>query len=86
MHMMSRDHLAAASGIVGAAGPLACGFALANQHLRPGRVAVAFFGEGAANQGMLLESLNLAALWNLPVVFVIEDMQVRVSSLLHCVV
>ncbi len=73
MHMFSREHLAASSGIVGAAGPMAAGFALAAQYLRPGRVAVAFFGEGAMNQGMLMESLNLAVAWNLPVVFVCKD-------------
>ncbi len=73
MHMFSREHLAASSGIVGASGPLGAGFALAAQHLRPGSVAVAFFGEGAMNQGMLMESLNLAAAWSLPVVFVCKD-------------
>jgi pyruvate dehydrogenase E1 component alpha subunit len=73
MHLFSREHLAASSGIVGAAGPAAAGFALAAQYLRPGTVAVAFFGDGATNQGMLLESLNLAAAWNLPVLFVCKD-------------
>jgi pyruvate dehydrogenase E1 component alpha subunit len=80
MHMMSREYLAASSGIVGAAGPMACGFALAHQHLRPNRIAVAFFGEGAANQGMLLESLNLAACWKLPVVFVCKDNGMAIST------
>ena len=73
MHLFSREHLAASSGIVGAAGPTATGFALAAQYLRPGAIAVAFFGEGAANQGMLLESMNLATVWNLPVLFVCKD-------------
>ncbi|MBN1642324.1 MAG: thiamine pyrophosphate-dependent dehydrogenase E1 component subunit alpha [Anaerolineae bacterium] len=73
MHMFSRDHLAASSGIVGASGPAATGFALAAQSLRPGAIAVAFFGEGAMNEGMLLESLNLAACWELPVLFVCKD-------------
>jgi pyruvate dehydrogenase E1 component alpha subunit len=73
MHLYSKDHLAATSGIVGAAGPAACGFALAHQHLRPGKVAVAFFGEGAMNQGMLMEAMNLAAVWELPVLFVCRD-------------
>ena len=80
MHLMSRDHLAAASGIVGAAGPMACGFALAHQHLRPDRVAVAFFGEGATNQGMLLESFNLAVCWTLPVVFVCKDNGMAITT------
>lgn len=73
MHLFSRDHLAASSGIVGASGPAATGFALAAQALRPGTIAIAFFGEGAMNQGMLMESLNLASVWALPVVFVCKD-------------
>ena len=73
MHLFSRAHLAASSGIVGSAGPAAAGFALAAQHLRPGSIAVAFFGDGAMNQGMLMESLNLAAVWKLPVLFVCKD-------------
>lgn len=73
MHLFSQEHLAACSGIVGASGPAAAGFALSAQYLRPGSVAVAFFGEGAMNQGMLLESLNLAAVRALPVLFVCKD-------------
>lgn len=73
MHLFSPEHRAASSGIVGAAGPTAAGFALAAQLLRPGSLAVAFFGEGAINQGMLLESFNLAAAWKLPVLFVCKD-------------
>ncbi len=80
MHLMSRDHLAAASGIVGASGPLACGFALAHQRLKRDRVAIAFFGEGAMNQGMLLESLNLAACWRLPVLFVCKDNGMAITT------
>ncbi len=73
MHLFSQDHLAASSGIVGAVGPAAAGFALAAQHLRPGAIAVAFFGDGAMNQGMLMEAMNLASVWNLPVLFVCKD-------------
>lgn len=73
MHMFDPERSAASSGIVGAAGPAACGFAMAHQQRGEGRVAVAFFGEGAANQGMLLESWNLAVAWRLPVVFVCKD-------------
>ena len=68
-----RDHLAASSGIVGAAAPQATGCALAAQHLRPERLSVAYFGDGAMNQCKVLESLNLAATWSLPVVFVCKD-------------
>lgn len=73
MHLFAPQALAASDGIVGAGAGLACGFALAARRLRPGRVAVAFFGEGAMNQGALMEALNLAVVWNLPVVFVCKD-------------
>ncbi|HOC42387.1 MAG TPA: thiamine pyrophosphate-dependent dehydrogenase E1 component subunit alpha [Thermoanaerobaculales bacterium] len=80
MHLFSKEHLAASSGIVGSSGPLACGFALAHQQLRPDRVAVAFFGEGAMNQGMLLECLNLAGSWRLPVLFVCKDNGMAITT------
>jgi pyruvate dehydrogenase E1 component alpha subunit len=80
MHLFSKEHLAASSGIVGAAGPAAAGFALANRYLRPGKVALAFFGEGAMNQGMLLESMNLAVVWRLPVVFICKDNQWAITT------
>jgi TPP-dependent pyruvate/acetoin dehydrogenase alpha subunit len=73
MHLFSKEHLAASSGIVGASGPAAAGFALAAQYLRPGTVAVAFFGEGSMNQGMMLEAMNLSAAWGLPALFVCKD-------------
>jgi pyruvate dehydrogenase E1 component alpha subunit len=73
MHLFSPEHLAASSGIVGASGPAAVGFALAGRHLQPGAVSVAFFGEGAMNEGMLMEALNLAVAWHLPVLFVCKD-------------
>jgi pyruvate dehydrogenase E1 component alpha subunit len=73
MHLFSKEHLTASSGIVGAGGPAAAGFALSAQYLHPGAIAVAFFGEGAMNQGMLMESMNLASAWNLPVLFVCKN-------------
>lgn len=73
MHLLSPSLRAAASGIVGAPGPLACGFGLAIRRERRGGVAVAFFGDGAVNEGMLMESLNLGVVWRLPVVFVCKD-------------
>jgi TPP-dependent pyruvate/acetoin dehydrogenase alpha subunit len=73
MHLFSQEHLAASSGIVGAAGPAAVGFALSAQYSQPGAIAVSFFGEGAMNQGMLMESMNLASAWKLPVLFVCKD-------------
>jgi len=80
MHLFVPELLAASSGIVGASGPAACGFALANQHLRPGKIAIAFFGEAAMNQGMLMESINLAAAWSLPVVFVCKDNGMAITT------
>jgi TPP-dependent pyruvate/acetoin dehydrogenase alpha subunit len=80
MHLFSKEHLAASSGIVGASGPAAAGFALAAQYLRPGTLSVAFFGDGAMNQGMLLESLNLAAAWKLPVLFVCKDNHMAITT------
>jgi pyruvate dehydrogenase E1 component alpha subunit len=62
-----------ANGIVGGGPPLICGRALASKQLGTGGVAVAFFGDGASNQGTTLESLNLATVWNLPAIFVAEN-------------
>jgi Pyruvate/2-oxoglutarate dehydrogenase complex, dehydrogenase (E1) component, eukaryotic type, alpha subunit len=62
-----------ANGIVGGGPPLICGRALASKHKGDGGVAVAFFGDGASNQGTTLESLNLATVWNLPAIFVAEN-------------
>jgi pyruvate dehydrogenase E1 component alpha subunit len=62
-----------ANGIVGGGYPLACGAALTAKMHGSGAVAICFFGDGAANQGTFHESVNLAAIWNLPVVFVCEN-------------
>jgi TPP-dependent pyruvate/acetoin dehydrogenase alpha subunit len=62
-----------ANGIVGAGAPLVCGAALAAKTLKTGGVGVCFYGDGASNQGAVLESYNLAKIWNLPMVFVAED-------------
>jgi TPP-dependent pyruvate/acetoin dehydrogenase alpha subunit len=62
-----------ANGIVGGGFPLACGAALTAKVHATDAVAVCFFGDGAANQGTFHESLNLAAIWKLPVVFVCEN-------------
>jgi len=74
MHIADLDlGMLGANGIVGAGIPLATGAALTMQVKQTGGVAVAFFGDGATNQGQFHESLNLAAIWKLPVVFVIEN-------------
>lgn len=62
-----------ANGIVGAGAPIAAGAAWAERRSGSDRVAVTFFGDGALNQGVLLETLNLAAIWRLPVLFVCEN-------------
>lgn len=73
MHLFSKDHMAATSGIVGASLPTAAGFALANRHLRRAKVGVAFTGTGAMNSGMALETLNLAVAWSLPLIVICID-------------
>jgi pyruvate dehydrogenase E1 component alpha subunit len=80
MHLMSRPLRAASSGIVGAPGPLGCGFGLAARRAGRGDIAVAFFGDGALNEGMLMEALNLASVWRLPVVFVCKDNRWAVTT------
>ncbi|MBB2203299.1 thiamine pyrophosphate-dependent dehydrogenase E1 component subunit alpha [Gluconacetobacter tumulisoli] len=74
MHIadLSRGMLGA-NGIVGGGPPLICGAALSHKTLKNGAVAVAFYGDGASNEGTTLESLNLASVWRLPAVFVLED-------------
>lgn len=62
-----------ANGIVGGGPPLICGAALTAKTLKTGGVAVAFVGDGGSNQGTTFESYNLAKVWNLPAIFVVED-------------
>ena len=74
MHMFSTEkHFYGGHGIVGASVPLGAGIALANQYRNNGKISVTYFGDGAANQGQVYEAFNMAALWNLPVIFVIEN-------------
>lgn len=73
------------SGIVGSSIPIATGAALSSKVLDNGRVALAFFGDGAANQGCLYESMNLAGAWDLPVVFLCENNQYALSTPAHTV-
>ena len=68
------------NGVVAASVPLAVGAALTSKLKNLGRVAVAFFGDGAANQGVLHESMNLAAVWKLPVIFLCENNQYAEST------
>jgi pyruvate dehydrogenase E1 component alpha subunit len=69
-----------ANGIVGAGAPIATGAAMAARLRGSDRVAVAFFGDGAMNQGAVHEALNLAAIWKLPVIFVCENNGYAISA------
>jgi pyruvate dehydrogenase E1 component alpha subunit len=74
MHMFSREKgFFGGHGIVGAQVSLGVGLAFSNWYREDGKVSVAYFGEGASNQGQVYESLNLAALFKLPCIFVIEN-------------
>ena len=73
------------SGIVGSSIPIANGAALSSKVLNNGKVALAFFGDGAANQGVLYESMNMAGVWDLPMIFLCENNQYALSTPAHTV-
>ena len=74
MHMFSVEHrFYGGHGIVGAQVPLGAGLAFAHKYRKDGGVCLAYFGDGAANQGQVYESFNMASLWKLPIIFVIEN-------------
>lgn len=73
------------SGITGSSIPIAVGAGLSAQVLKQDRVALSFFGDGAANQGVFYEALNLASVWKLPVIFLCENNQYALSTPAHTV-
>jgi pyruvate dehydrogenase E1 component alpha subunit len=74
MHMFSNEHrFYGGNGIVGAQASLGTGLAFASKYRKDGTVSLAYFGDGASNQGQVYESFNMAKLWHLPVVYIIEN-------------
>ena len=74
MHMFSNEHrFYGGNGIVGAQVSLGTGLAFASKYREDNTVSISYFGDGAANQGQVYESFNMAKLWNLPAVYIVEN-------------
>ena len=81
MHMFSVEHgFYGGHGIVGAQVSLGAGLSFAHKYKGDGGIAIAYFGDGAANQGQVYESMNMAELWKLPLIFVIENNQYAMGT------
>jgi pyruvate dehydrogenase E1 component alpha subunit len=81
MHMFSKEsEFYGGHGIVGAQVPLGAGLAFANKYRGNGAVSLAYFGDGASNQGQVFEAMNMSQLWKLPIVFIIENNQYAMGT------
>jgi pyruvate dehydrogenase E1 component alpha subunit len=81
MHMFSTEHaFYGGHGIVGAQVPLGAGLAFAHKYREDGGLCLAYFGDGAANQGQVYETFNMASLWGLPIVFAVENNQYAMGT------
>ena len=81
MHMFSVEHgFYGGHGIVGAQVPIGTGLAFSHKYKDDGGICLAYFGDGAANQGQIYEAFNMAELWKLPVVFIIENNQYAMGT------